>query len=267
DELFDAIAGLRATGFVDEALSAAEAGLAPPALTLTLTPAAGAEADAPEPLRLQLGETRGDGKQLARGAEGALYEVASNTLAGFPPRRVVAYQWKELAAFDDAQAQGFEIVFTDPEAEPSPYVVTGENEDAGWTTRPDTLEGGQVFGMISELSKLRAREILAESMGDAELAALGLKPPRVTLRVFGETPEEGEPAVLAEVQLGRFDPKRGVPARAADRETVYRLSDNVGEVIPLSFEAYRNRFVTEPPEAEPADAAAADPSEEPLRED
>jgi hypothetical protein len=268
DELLDAVSVLRASGFVDEALTDAEAGLAPAALRVELMSEADDDAgESPEPLRLALSETRSDGKQLARGAEGALYEVGSTTLAGFPPRRVVSYQWKELSSFDDADAQGFEIDFADPDADAARYVVTAENAEVGWTTQPDTLERGRAFGIVSELSSLRANQIVAESMGDAELAALGLNPPRVALRVFGGAPDEDDAPVLADVHLGELDPQRGIPAKAADRDAVYRLSANVGELIPLSLEAYRNRFVAEEPEEASEEPAAEATSEEAPIED
>ena len=109
---------------------------------------------------------------------------------------------------------------------------------------------------MSELSALRGKEILAESMGEAELEALGLAPPRVEFKVYGAAPEEGEAPLLAHVHLGAFDHVRGIPARAADRDTVYRLSTNAAELLPAHLEAYRDRFVEAPAEQEEPEAEA-----------
>lgn len=112
---------------------------------------------------------------------------------------------------------------------------------------------GAADRLVSELSALEAAEIAAESMGAEELRALDLDPPRVRARVFGEDAEDGE--ALADVSLGVADPERGIAARREGDPRVYWLDYALAEELPVSLEAFRNRFVSA--EEAPGDEAAA----------
>ena len=107
---------------------------------------------------------------------------------------------------------------------------------------------GKAAMLVSRLATLKAEEIAAETLGPKELTGLGLAPPRVVLRVAGSG-APGEP--LAEVQLGVADAERGIAARRADAETVYWLDYDLAEHLPLSLEAFRNRFAAQPDAEEP----------------
>ena len=105
------------------------------------------------------------------------------------------------------------------------------------------MAAGKASQMITALSSLTAVDIVADAMGDDELRGMGLSPPAVTLRVFSE--EEGEEAaLLAEVHLGNADPERGIAAQRSGDEVVYRLDYDLAERIPISREAFANRFLS-----------------------
>jgi hypothetical protein len=95
-------------------------------------------------------------------------------------------------------------------------------------------------------------------MGEAELEGVGLSPPNTILTVLGATPEaepeEGElppePPILAEVHFGKVTAE-GVVARNAKRDTIYRLGIEIAENLPVSLEAFHNRFRAQPEEAQP----------------
>jgi hypothetical protein len=96
-------------------------------------------------------------------------------------------------------------------------------------------------------------------MGDDELRAVGLSPPAVTLRAFGAG--EGEKApLLAEVYLGEADPERGVAAQRSGDDVVYRLNYHTADRIPISREAFENRFRSS---EEPQQPQALQQSQEP----
>jgi len=98
-------------------------------------------------------------------------------------------------------------------------------------------------------------------MGKAEQAALGLDPPRVRLRVLGEAAEGEAAPVLGEVLLGDADHARGIVARSAASERIYRLDFALAEHVPVSLEALRNRFLSKEGEGAGADESAPEEDE------
>ena len=94
--------------------------------------------------------------------------------------------------------------------------------------------------LLSELANLKAVEIVAEEMTTEELADAGLAPPRVTIQVWGEGDEP-----LATVELGDAEFGAGILARTPASSTVYRISYDLAEQIPVSRAAFLNRFVSE----------------------
>jgi hypothetical protein len=99
--------------------------------------------------------------------------------------------------------------------------------------------------MIDDLSRLRAKQILADEMGEAERRELGLAPPRARFTVSGK---EGP---LAQVDLGIVKGSDGVIAQPSGGGAVYLLAPSVADGLPVSLEALRSRFLAKP-EAEEA---------------
>lgn len=245
DELLSDLSFLRADGFLDTAPPDAEIGLDRPSFEAKLT-GEGADGEA-YIFHLLVGDAAG-GSRVARGSEGALYEIPSERLADFP-RTVAAYRFKELASFVPSDARQLELAFHDPEA--GAHVVIAEHGDDGWASSPESLAPGRAARMVAELSTLRGSDIVADAMGAAEQQALGLDPPNVTLRVRGAPEGDALGPVLAEVWLGTLDPDRGIVARRADQERIYRVAFELAEHLPVSLEALRNRFLSKEGEAEP----------------
>ena len=186
------------------------------------------------------------GDRLVRGAHASLYTIASDRFDDFP-RELVAYRFKQLSRFDVADARQLDLFFQ-PEAG-DPVAITAVRGDAGWTASPEAVAPDKLARLVSELSRLRAEGIAADEVGEQELRGLGLSPPNVILSVFGEALQEGadtaEPGVapkLAEVHIGGSYGPDGIIARAASDPIVYRLDYELAEHIPVSLEAFRNRF-------------------------
>ena len=118
--------------------------------------------------------------------------------------------------------------------------VRGERGDTGWTTSPESMAPYKARELLSELANLKAVEIVAEEMTTEELADAGLAPPGVAIQVWGEGDEP-----LASIELGAIDPEAGIFARTPTSDTVYRISYDLAEQIPVSREAFLNRFVSE----------------------
>lgn len=247
EDLLSTVSFLRADGFDDAPGDADEASLEIPAyeLTLRLEPD-GAE---PQEVHIVIGGTLPGGERLVRGAETSLYRIRSNQLKDFP-RKLASYRFRTLAQFVPTDARRVEMVFAGPEGE-GPVTITARHGDDGWTTSPEPMASGKVARLVAELAGLRADDILADTLGPDERAAVGLNPPAAILRVFGG-PEDSEKR-LAEVRLGHVDSERGIPALGDRSEVVYLLSYDEAEFVPVSLEAFRNRFLSkaEDEEAEP----------------
>ena len=241
---------LRASGFVDEPMNDEDAGLLQPHFDVEL----GIEgADAP--LRMTLGKSVDGARRLVRGeATGVLYEVEETRLSGLP-RSVGDYRFKTLSRFDVADAVRFELEFSSGET------VSGKLADPGWETAPVVMAAGRAARLIEELSALEALDIAAEEMGADELAGFGLSPAAVTIRVFGEADAEGD-APLAAIRLGGASPDKGIPAQRVGEEAVYWLSFERAEHLPVSYEAFENRFLTEEEPDAPADPSAESGSDD-----
>jgi hypothetical protein len=240
EDLLSDLQFLRADGFIDGVPSDAEVGLDAPAFEVELSTRPSQEGEAPALSRLAIGSTSEDARRAVRGsAENALYRLAEERLEDFP-RTVVAYRFKDLADFDVSAAGRFELAFRGA-GEEGPRVITGELGLEGWTTSPEAMAAGKASQMVSELSRLKATDIVADAMGEEELRAVGLSPPLATIRVFAK--EEGEQAApLAEVRLGSADPERGIAAQRSGDPVIYRLDYAVAETVPISGEAFSNRF-------------------------
>jgi hypothetical protein len=252
---------LRASSFLDAPPPDAEVGLDAPVYRVVLEDAA---QDGQQPMRheLSIGGLRDGQLRVVRGAEPALYQVPAERFEKLP-KTVVAFRHKTLASFVATDAARFDLSFADPGAEGTSQVFTleGTNSDAsGWTTKPDALKEGLAARIVAEVARLKAEDIAADSMGPDELAGVGLAPPRATLRVFGKpTAEGGEGPELAAVLFGVVQGGK-IYAKLPSRPTVYALADALAEHVPMSIEAYRNRFVAPPaPTDAPAPSEAISP--------
>ena len=257
DTLISDLVFLRASGFVDAPPPDAQTGLDKPAYHVAVIDA---PQDGKEPLRheLAIGGVLDGQTRAARGSDPFLYKIPNERFDKLP-KTVVAFRQKDLSKFVSTDAQRFEISYADPNASSSQSVTIGgeSKDDAGWTTQPDAWESGKASRMIAELARLKADDIAAEKMGPEELAGVGLSPPRATVRVLGKPPAGGGDAPeLAHVLFGVA--KNGkLIAKVPGRDTVYLVADSIGEHVPLSLDAYKNRFVAKQSPAPPATPPAA----------
>jgi hypothetical protein len=238
---------LRADAFLDDPPPAVEKGFAEPAFRAVLH-AGGGEGGTPRQWSFAVGPAVAGGR-AARGDGDTIYQIAAERLDDYP-RKTATWRQRTLAEFAAADARRIELAFH-PKAG-DPVTITATLGDAGWTAQPEAMAPGLAARLATELSRLRADDVAADEMGERELQAVGLLPPRVLLRVLGEPPAAGgEAPRLAEVWLGELDPRRGILARRPDAPTVFLLDPALAEHVPISLDAFRNRFVSkEPPPGE-----------------
>jgi hypothetical protein len=240
---------LRATGFVDDPPSDREAGLARPAFEVDLVLKAGSEGQKPRHLRLSVGRSLDGESSLVRAERASLYRIPAERIGDFP-QEVVAYRYRQLAKFPPADATRLEMVFQrggERDLSEEPVTITATRGTAGWTSTPEPFRPGAIASLVSELSRLRADDIVAESMGPDELSAVQLAPASVVYRVYGGAPpgEDAGELKLAEVAIGAVRGSDGVLARTEGSEMVFQLDYELAERIPVSLEAFRYRFVLE----------------------
>jgi hypothetical protein len=244
---------LRADEFVDDPEVDSALGLESPWLRIELA----REGEA-APLALSVGAERGE-RRIVRGAGAPVYEVATSRLEALP-HELAAFRFKELARFTLGDAKRFELHFLPAEGEP--LTIDGSQGDEGWTTTPEAMQPGKASRLISELSLLRAESVMADALGDGELAAIGLSPPEATLRVYGE---DDEAAPLADVRLGEPDVAQGIPAMRGDQPVVFWLGADALEHLPISRVAWEEGFRVQPePEPVPVPEPEADVEPEPM---
>jgi hypothetical protein len=253
--LLSTLAFLRADGFVDEPLGDEDAGLARPMFKVRLTGSGAGDAAEPFEATLAIGSGSAEGARLARGAEPGLYRLEEDRVGDLPVT-VVAFRDKQVARFPASEAKRVEIQFA---SEGGSVSLVAERAEGGWNCEPEAFEAGQIDAMVGALADLRAIDIAAESMGDDELAGLGLQPANVVFKVLGAAPEEGDPPVLALVQLGTLRGSEGILTRRAQDGTVYVIGLDESEYLPISYEAFANHFRTAPP-TEPPSADAVNGS-------
>jgi hypothetical protein len=248
---------LRGDSFVDQPPADAEAGLAKPDFQVALTAPGEGEGAEPRVVSMAMSTPHENDFRWVRGASPSLYVIGAKQIEQMP-RTLVAYRWKQVAKFDVAEARAMDFFFQPPSGDP--VANHASRGDAGWTSTPEAFAEGRLDAAVAELSHLRADDIVADSLGESELRRLGLAPPNAIVTVLGAAPEEeGKPApVLAEVQIGHVEGSEWIAARAAGDSTVYRLPYSLAEQLPVSLDAFRNRF--EAPEGEEQKPAEAPPS-------
>lgn len=259
---------LQASGFVDERSSAVGSALQETVLEIRWTERAdGADAAAQAEGAAAAAEKTGairiaglvDGSRLVE-SDGRLYTLAPERLDDFP-RAVDRYRDKQLVDLDPDALERIELEF--PSAPP---IVLSRGGD-GWTAAERDVEPDQVATLADSLATLRAEAIVADAMGEAELAGVGLAPPAVRIRLqaggsgaataSGATSGPADAAhAPAAIELGRLDPARGLFARRVDEPIVYALAASLAETLPLDLAAFETRYGKR--DAAASDAAATE---------
>jgi hypothetical protein len=242
DSALSNLSFLRASGFEDEPPPDSESGLDRPELQVELELAPEKEGSEARRLVLAFGKALASGDRLVRGSGSALFRVPGSRLDDYP-RKFVAWRFKDLARFSADDARRLELSFRDDAG--APVVVTAtRGEGETWSSAPEAIDPERIRTLVDELARLRARDILADSMGAEELRALSLEPPNARIVVRGAD----ESATLAEVRIGTAREGGGLAAQAAGNPTVFELDPVIGEYVPVSLEAFRQRFVEKPEE-------------------
>jgi len=237
DTLLSDLSFLRAESFVDDELDDSQAGLETPVFEASLDLASS------EPLHFALGSFVGATGRVARGRDGLLFRVSQELLADLP-RRLIDYRYKQLSNFESPEARSIALIFHPP-GPGGAVTVSMERTEEGWTaTSGEALAAGMTSRLVRELAGLKAVDIVAESMGAQELAALGLSPANATFRVFGAPGEDGKAPLLCEILLGTADPSRGILARAIGKDAVYRLDYALADEIPVNYGAFVESFAS-----------------------
>jgi hypothetical protein len=207
-----------------------------------------------------MGKALPTGERLVRAAGDTLFRVPAARLDDYP-RKVVAWRFKDLARFPAEDARRIEIAFRDAEGGSVGLAATRADDDS-WSMEPEAMESDRIRTLVDELARLRARDILADSMGPDELRGLALEPPNVRFVVRGA---DGASA-LAEVRIGVIRDGGGIVAQAAGNETVFELDPVVAQYLPVSLEAFRTRFAEKPAQtgeaADPGEGEGAPPADE-----
>jgi hypothetical protein len=255
DGLLSDLSFLRASGFADDPPPDEETGLDRPDFAVRLSgPASGEDGEVLE-VALAIGSRSDESSRLARGVGTTLYRISEDRLEDFPTG-VAAYRFKQLAEFEASDAKRIDILFHSAGGES--VAITAERSEVGWTSQPESFAPGKIEAVIGALENLRARDIAAESMGPAELGEVALAPANAIFSVLGEAPEggeEGEAPRLAEVHLGILRGTDGIIAQRAGDDTVFVLDLELAEHLPVSYEAFENRFRSEEAVEEPEAAA------------
>lgn len=242
EALLSDLSFLRAEGFVDEPDSDDLEGFMAPALWLTLS-----AGESMPPSSLAVSGEELEGQRLVRTKGPGLYSISAERFDALP-RELFAYRHKRLSHFPAFEADQLEFYFDNPAGDP--VVITARREASGWSSIPEAMDSEDIQRALSELSNLEASAIIAESVGEAELAALGLAPPRAILTVFSEREgDDGADAAaeaslvkLAELRVGALDAEKGLLAQVAGDPVLYRIPVEATEFLPASLEAFRNRF-------------------------
>jgi hypothetical protein len=255
--LLSRLAFLRAIGFVDLPPVDSESGLDRPAFAARLTGSVPGEEGGDFTAEIAIGGRPDGNTRLVRGAQPSLYRIPADRLEDLPTD-VLAYRFKQLAKFPPMDAQRLEILFHSEAGES--VSISAERGESGWTSRPEAFQAGKLAALVGALADLRARDIAADAMGEDERRAVELEPANAVYEVFGEAAEGADAAPeLASVRLGMLRSTDGILAQRGGDDTVYVLDYELAEHLPVSLEAFENRFRARAdappsaPEASPAE--------------
>jgi hypothetical protein len=269
DGLLSNLAYLQATGFVDERTPDVDAALRESALVLRWS-LAGTEGEQ----RFRIAGLQGDAR-IVETTNGSLYRIAPDRLDDFA-RRLAAYRDKQLARLDPVDLERIELEFA---ATPDPSTALATPVDAAadrvvleqtsgsWSVAGREADPEALTGLAASLASLRASDVVADGMGGAELASVGLAPPAVRIRLMpratgadGAAKGDGPSPSTLELELGRLDLERGLFARIVPEETVYVVAPSDAPPLTLAdFEARVAKPEETPEAAAPTDAL--DPAE------
>ncbi len=285
NELLSNLAYLQASGFVDERTPAVEEALRETAISFRWSMAGGdkkgeatgdAASQAPRAFRIA---GLLDGARVVEGEGGGLHRIAAERLDDFG-RRLAAYRDKQLSELDLASlarielefaakgpGEGAQVAAMTPVAPPDEVdarrIVLVQKEGT-WSSEGRDLDPEALAGLAANLVSLRASDLVADEMGEAELASLGLAPPALRIRLISGSGDTAETAAL-ELELGRLDPERGLFARRSPDTAVFVLPASLAESLPLSLAEFEARLVTKAPEPIPdfpsAEGSASDSEE------
>lgn len=239
-ELLSDLSFLRAKGFVDERTDAVDEALADTAITFYWT-LAGDHVER----RARIGGDFDEGR-LIEGPTGDLYTIDALRIDDFK-HTVSDYRFKMLSEFEVARARRLILEFADDGE--GPMRVEAALVESGWTGGEPQIDPDRASDLVRELASLRAVEILADEMGDSELASLGLSPPRVRIRIEDRAEPDEETQVLAEVAIGRIDEDRGLFGQRVGEPSVFVLPLSAIDEIPNSRDAFSNDFEVRSKEA------------------
>lgn len=228
----------RARAFIDEPKPLGEYGLDAPDLLLEL--------EAGE-TRERLSLARGDDVvYVSRDGAGPVFEVPERVLDQLP-RDSFAYRDKTVMTIDADTIHQLELHFP-RDGESYSFV----RDDGSWRPTDEALgvSAVQIEDLLYGVAEMEATGI---ESGD-DRAALGLDPPRVRAVALDETGTE-----LGWVELGDPEAGLGTPALSSRSERVWRVINDVGEMIPLGKDAFEARWLEtdEPASGEPPDAESA----------
>ncbi len=248
-ELLSNLEFLQATSFVDERTPAVEAALLETAIEIVF---AGEVASDPDPVagKLRIAGMLNGARIVESGAQ--LYQLPPERLDEFA-RRLSAYRDKQLVDLEPDSLAKIELEFAGGEA------IVLVHAEAGWSAGEREIDSEAVAGLAAGLGELRAADIVADEMGDAELASLGLVPPAARVRLIAgsaDAAEKSDGAVVLE--LGRLDPERGLFVRRTGDSTIFVLDASLAESLPLSAEAFDERYGKVPAESAAAESAPAE---------
>jgi uncharacterized protein DUF4340 len=274
DNLLSTLSFLRADAFVDAPTDAQRKLLEPADFAVVLKNRDAAQ----PPLSLAIGRPDGEQRPVKAAGRDVLYQIAATRIADFP-RTAVAYRERHLARFPATDAKQLDFFFHVKRGDP--VAIRAERSGDGWSSTPEPFASGKLAGIVSELSRLEASDILAESMDEKALEKLGLSPPNTIITALGAAPEgaakpadasskdEASEALpppaprLVELHLGHMTPK-GVAAQAVGDPIVYRLDLETAERLPVNLEAFQSRFREQAPGADqPPPAPEPDPDRAP----
>ena len=212
----------RATEFADSPGKLEAYGLAQPELELWVHTAAGEE-------RLSLG--RGDDKTWLRRDDDPVLLAVNPAVVTAVPAHTFDYRAKRVLTLASDKVRALELA----------YPRTGESHrfalqasdwkpvEPGLEVRPLKIE--DLFFAIASL------DATGIEVPSADRKALGLEPPLVKLVAFDEKGAE-----LGALSLGDASVDKGIPAVSSQNGDLWRVSNDLGQEVPLTPEAFKNQF-------------------------